>query len=63
MDRDGARFSVSLAAVEFKPDNAGARLIYTEHGAHFDSADGIRMREAGWRELLGKLDDYLASAS
>lgn len=59
MDRDGVRFSVSLASVEFKPADSGTRLIFTEHGAHFDMADGIKMREAGWHELLGKLDEFL----
>ncbi len=60
MDRNGARFSVSLAAVEFKPADKGTRLIFTEHGAFFDGADGVMMREQGWQELLGKLDEYLA---
>jgi uncharacterized protein YndB with AHSA1/START domain len=63
MSRDGARFSVSLASVELSAANNGTRLIFTEHGAFFDGADGIKMREQGWRELLGKLDDYLASAN
>lgn len=59
MDRNGARFSVSIASVELKPDGAGTRLIFSEHGAYFDGADGVRMREAGWQELLGKLDAHL----
>jgi uncharacterized protein YndB with AHSA1/START domain len=62
MDRDGARFSVSLACVEFMPADKGTRLIFTEHGAHFGMADGIKMREAGWQELLGKLEDFLNKA-
>lgn len=63
MDRNGKRFSVSLASVEFKAAGSGTRLIFTEHGAHFDMADGIKMREAGWHELLGKLDEFLAKAN
>jgi uncharacterized protein YndB with AHSA1/START domain len=63
MDRDGARFSVSLATVEFKADGAGTRLLFTEHSAFFDGADGVKMREQGWQELLGKLDAYLAKAA
>lgn len=59
MDRNGKRFSVSLATVEIKPADSGARLIFTEHGAFFDGADGVKMREAGWNELLGKLDAFL----
>jgi uncharacterized protein YndB with AHSA1/START domain len=61
MDRNGARFSVLLATVEFKPADKGTRLIFTEHGAFFDGADGPKMREAGWNELLQKLDAHLAS--
>lgn len=60
MARDGVRFSVSLASIELTPAGNGTRLIFTEHGAFFDGADGIRMREQGWRELLAKLDAYLA---
>jgi uncharacterized protein YndB with AHSA1/START domain len=59
MDRNGARFSVSIASVELKPDGAGTRLIFSEHGAFFDGADGAKMREAGWHELLGKLEEHL----
>jgi uncharacterized protein YndB with AHSA1/START domain len=59
MDRDGMRFSVSLASVELSAAGAGTRLIFTEHAAFFDGADGVQMREAGWRELLNKLDEFL----
>lgn len=59
MDRNGARFSVSLASVEFSKADKGTRLIFTEHAAFFDGADGAQMREAGWQELLGKLDAFL----
>lgn len=60
MDRNGARFSVSLATVEIKALSSGARLILTENAAFFDGADGIKMREAGWQELLGKLGEFLS---
>jgi uncharacterized protein YndB with AHSA1/START domain len=63
MDRDGARFSISLASMELKPADKGTRLIFTEHGAHFGDADGIKMREAGWTELLGKLDEFLSKSA
>lgn len=59
MDRNGVRFSVSLATVELKPDGGGTRLVFTENAAFFDGADGPQMREAGWRELLEKLDQHL----
>jgi uncharacterized protein YndB with AHSA1/START domain len=63
MDRNGQRFSVSLAAVELKPAGAGTRLVFTEHAAFFDGADGPQMREAGWRELFGKLEEHLARSA
>jgi uncharacterized protein YndB with AHSA1/START domain len=59
MDRDGVRFSVSLASVELIEADKGTRLVFTEHAAFFDGADGAKMREAGWQELLGKLDAFL----
>jgi uncharacterized protein YndB with AHSA1/START domain len=63
MDRNGVRFSVSLATVEFKQAAGGARLILSEDAAFFEGADGVEMREAGWRELLGKLEQHLAGAN
>lgn len=59
MSRNGKRFSVSLATVEFKPDDGGTQLLFTEHAAFFEGADGLQMREQGWQELLGKLDAFL----
>ena len=59
MSRNNARLSVSLATVEFKVDGAGARLLYTEHAAFFEGADGAKMREQGWNELLNKLAEHL----
>jgi uncharacterized protein YndB with AHSA1/START domain len=61
MDRDGMRFSVSLASVELSAAGSGTRLLFTEHAAFFDGADGAAMRESGWRELLDNLDQYLKS--
>jgi uncharacterized protein YndB with AHSA1/START domain len=49
------RISASLATVELRPQGDGTRLVYTEQGAFFDGADGPRMREQGWRELLDRL--------
>lgn len=63
MDRNGVRFSVSLACAEFKPAGAGTRLIFTEHAAFFEGGDGAPMREAGWRALLQKLDEHLLAAN
>jgi len=63
MDRNGARFSVSLASVELSAVGSGTQLIFTEHAAFFDGGDGPRMREAGWRELLDKLGEHLAKGA
>jgi len=63
MARDGVRFSISLASVELTPAGAGTRLVFTEHGAFFDGADGIQMRERGWQELLGRLGAFLAEGA
>ena len=60
MDRNGVRFSVSLATVEIRAASKGSRLILTENAVFFNGADGIQMREQGWQELLGKLDEFLA---
>lgn len=62
MDRNGVRFSVSLASVELKAAGAGTRMIFTEYATFFEGGDGAQMREAGWRELLDKLDQYLKGA-
>jgi uncharacterized protein YndB with AHSA1/START domain len=59
MDRNGLRFSVSLVSVELSAAGAGTRMIFTEHGAYFEGGDNASMREAGWRDLLDKLDRYL----
>jgi uncharacterized protein YndB with AHSA1/START domain len=63
MSRNGKRFSVSLATVEFKPDGDGTRLMFTEHAAFFEGADGLQMREQGWQELLGRLDAFLTQGA
>ena len=43
------------ATVEFEPAKDGTNLIFTEQAAFFPGADGARIREEGWRELLGQL--------
>lgn len=63
MDRNGVRFSISLATIEFNRADKGTRLVLTEHAAFFEGGDGVAMREAGWRELLGKLDEFLTKES
>ncbi len=47
MHLDGARISVSLATIEFKPAGTGTRLILTEQGAYLDGHDQPEMRPSG----------------
>jgi len=54
------RISSSQATVEFIPEAEGTKLIFTEQGAYLEGADGPKMREEGWRLLLGQLADELA---
>ncbi|MBL8544601.1 MAG: SRPBCC family protein [Hyphomonadaceae bacterium] len=61
MHRNGVRFSVSLASVEFKAAGGGTRMIFTGHAAFFEGGDGPLMREGGWRALFDKLGAYLAA--
>ena len=55
MSAGDRRISASLATVELRPQGEGTRLVFTEQAAFFDGADGPRMREQGWRELLDRL--------
>ncbi len=61
MDRNGIRFSVSLACVDIITAGAGSRVIYTEHGIFFDGAKAAAMREAGCSHMLEKLNAYLSA--
>jgi uncharacterized protein YndB with AHSA1/START domain len=55
------RISASLATFELLPGAGSTRLIFTEQAAFFEHADGPKMREEGWRELLEQLAQELAS--
>jgi uncharacterized protein YndB with AHSA1/START domain len=57
---DDRRFSASLATFEIMPTEKGADLIFTEHSAFFEGADGPQMRQAGWNKLLDQLGKELA---
>jgi uncharacterized protein YndB with AHSA1/START domain len=58
------RLSVSLATVELSPSGGGGtRLLFTEQAAFFDPSDGVLLREAGWRELLGKVEQALGGSA
>jgi uncharacterized protein YndB with AHSA1/START domain len=56
------RFSSSLVTMELLPRDGGTDLICTHQGAFFEGSDGPRIREAGWRALLDRLEEQLRSA-
>jgi len=55
MHLDDTRISVSLTTIEFKPEGAGTRLIFTEQGVFLDGTDSAATREQGTQGLLDKL--------
>jgi uncharacterized protein YndB with AHSA1/START domain len=59
MHLDDKRISVSLATVEFKPEDGGARLVITEQGVFLDGYDDAGSREKGTHWLLTKLSASL----
>jgi uncharacterized protein YndB with AHSA1/START domain len=61
MSMDGRRFSASLGTFEFLPENDGTTLVFTEQGAYFEGSDGPKMREDGWRKLIGNLSGEFGS--
>jgi uncharacterized protein YndB with AHSA1/START domain len=58
---DGIRISVSIAAVEFKPERDGTRLVFTEQGAFLDGHEMPARREQGMGSLLDWLGQWLQS--
>lgn len=54
------RISASLATFEFLPTQNGTLLVFTEQAAFFEGADGPKMRQQGWEELLKRLGETLA---
>jgi uncharacterized protein YndB with AHSA1/START domain len=61
MTLNGNRFSSSQATVELLPTEKGTHLIFTEQGAYFEGADGPKIREEGWSELLNQLPAALGN--
>jgi uncharacterized protein YndB with AHSA1/START domain len=55
MHLDDRRISVSLTTIELKPEGAGTRLVFTEHGAFLDGYDNPAGREQGTGWLLDNL--------
>ncbi|HUY80484.1 MAG TPA: SRPBCC family protein [Acidobacteriaceae bacterium] len=54
------RISSSLVTVEFVPKEQGTELVLTYQGAFYEGSGGPKMREEGWRKLLGHLGAELA---
>jgi uncharacterized protein YndB with AHSA1/START domain len=50
------RISASLVTAEFRPKNSGTLLVLTHQAVFFEGADGPKIREAGWRVLLDRLE-------
>jgi uncharacterized protein YndB with AHSA1/START domain len=59
LDMEETRLSVSVTTVEFKPEDGGTRLIYTEQGVFLDGHDTPEQREHGTKLFLDKLGDVL----
>lgn len=58
---DGARNSVSVAAVTFEASDGGTLLTITEHGAYLDGLDSPIGREGGSAFILDRLAKVLAA--
>jgi uncharacterized protein YndB with AHSA1/START domain len=58
---DGTRISVSVATVQFRPERAGTRLVFTEQGAFLDGHETPGRREQGMGSLLDALAAELRS--
>ena len=61
MNNGGKPFSASLATIELLPDGGGTHVVFTEQAAFFENADGPKIREQGWNELLKRLEKEIMS--
>jgi len=57
------RISASLATTEIFPAGQASKLIYTEQTAFYEGADGPKVREQGWQQLLERLTQELQHTS
>jgi uncharacterized protein YndB with AHSA1/START domain len=56
----GTRISASLVTIELAPTSDGRTdLTFTDQAAFFEGADGVTIREQGWRSLLEGLEKTL----
>lgn len=60
---NGARTSVSVAAVEFQPQGKGTRLVVTEQGAFLDGIENPEERQGGTEFVLDRLGVLLAATA
>jgi uncharacterized protein YndB with AHSA1/START domain len=58
---DETRISVSVATVQFRPERAGTRLVFTEQGAFLDGHETPGRREQGMGSPLDALGEWLQS--
>ena len=60
MSNEGVPFSASLSTILLERDEAGGtKLSFHEQCTFFEGADGVKMREAGTRQLLERLAEEL----
>jgi len=59
MKLNGARISVSVATIEFRPHEGGTRMVLREDGAFLDGLDTSSQREAGTNYLVDQLGAWL----
>ncbi|HVO98327.1 MAG TPA: SRPBCC family protein [Bryobacteraceae bacterium] len=62
MSLGGRNISSALITIELLKGEKGTDLILTHQGAFFEGSDGPKIREEGWRTILGKLADALGNA-
>jgi uncharacterized protein YndB with AHSA1/START domain len=55
------RISVSVTTVEFKAEDGGTRLVFTEQGAFLDGHDDPSLRQQGTGSLLDALGEELSA--
>lgn len=63
MHLEDARISVSQSTVEFHPDGACTRMVYTEQAVFLDGLDKPEFRERGSRDLFDNLERQLRRMS
>ena len=59
MTLGGPKISVSVAAIELKPEGDGTHMIVTEHGCFLDGLDNVGQRQSGTEWLMDQLGEEL----